>query len=119
MLGFVTTPTIQTTTNISSSTTMGTISIPVAGVYILTILGYIKLNVGSAQVALMAVPVIGSAVGFSALGGDGAGYYQTACITIAISVGANYTYSVVASINPVSVAQVINANLTYNYVRIA
>jgi hypothetical protein len=119
MLGYVTTPVGQSTNSISSTTTLGTISIPIAGVYILTILGSIRLSVGSAQVALMAVPVITASLVFSGLGGDAAGYYQTAGITVAISVGANYTYSVVASINPVSVPNVSQGYLNYSYMRIA
>ena len=121
MLGWVVTPAQQNTSSgITSSCTIGTVSIPTAGVYILSLLGTIRIvDSAPAVFASMSVPNYTSTVAFSQLTGTAGGYYQTATISIALSVTANYTYNVTLNINPTQVGNVNQMLFNYNFVRIS
>ena len=121
MLGWVVTPAQQNTNvGIAASCTIGTISIATAGVYILSLLGTIRIvDSQPAAFASMSVPNYTASIVFSALSGAGGGYYQTATTSIALSVTANYTYNVTLNINPTQVGSVNQMLFNYNYVRIA
>ena len=95
---------------------MGTISIPVAGVYVIFIMGILKVTSLTPANATMSFGGI-SESGFGTVTGDASGYYQFSNATNLIKVSANYTQAVtVTFIGSTSTTQVF---LRYNYARIA
>jgi len=106
----------QSTATITTTTTIGTISIPVAGVYVINVVGIVK--VGSLT-PLSAVMYFGgiTEIGFGAVSSSVSNeYYQFAVGTNLIKVAANYTQAVTVVLASGSYGQGI---LRYNYVRIA